>query len=99
MRKVERIKFWRESDDELTSVAFSPDGLWLGITGQDGLVRLRGMPDGLTVATLTRHEGGSRSLAFGPRSVRLVTGGDDKLVHVWRLDSLNAELDSLSLNW
>jgi eukaryotic-like serine/threonine-protein kinase len=93
------IRKWKESDDELTCVAFSADGQWLGITGQDGIVRLRGMPDGQMIATFTRHEGGSRSLAFGPRSVRLVTCGDDKLVHVWRLDSLNDELASLGLAW
>jgi WD40 repeat protein len=99
LRTLSLHRTWKEADDELTSVTFSPDGRWLGVTAQDGVVRLRGMPDGRLVATLTAHEGGARSLAFGPRSLRLVSCGDDKLVHVWRLDSLNAELANLGLAW
>jgi WD40 repeat protein/serine/threonine protein kinase len=99
LRTMTMKKSWKESDDELTSVTFSPDASWLGVTAQDGIVRLRNMPDGELVATLTKHEGGARSLAFGPRSVRLVTCGDDKCVHVWRLDTLNSELSELGLAW
>jgi eukaryotic-like serine/threonine-protein kinase len=98
-RSMAVISKWKESDDELTSVSFSSDGRWLGITGQDGIVRLRGMPDGQLVASFAKHDGGSRSLAFGPHSFRLATCGDDKLVHVWRLDSLNSELAGFGLAW
>ena len=90
---------WKVSDGELKTVVFSSNGKWIAVAGVDGLVRIRTSPGGEPVATLPGHEGGVWSLSFSPDGSSLATCGNDKLIHVWRLDSLNSELAGLGLAW
>ena len=95
----ERVKSWRESDDQIASVSFSADKRWLAVACRDGTIRLRDVWTGEPLARLPGHVGGVLGLAFGADSVTLATCGEDKLVQLWRLDSLNKELAELGLNW
>ncbi|MGF1528754.1 MAG: WD40 repeat domain-containing serine/threonine protein kinase [Candidatus Competibacterales bacterium] len=67
-------------------VAFSPDGAWLAVATTQGEVKLWRVADGAALATLV-HEGGRpvRSLAFGADSRQLLTGGDGRALHLWRV--------------
>lgn len=66
----------------VTSYAFSPDGLLLGITSLDGAVLYR-TENGQRVATLLGHQGAVMSVAFSPDGRVLATGGKDGSIRLW----------------
>jgi WD40 repeat protein len=78
----------RGHTEEVTGVAFSPDGARLasagGVGGLPGEVKVWDAHSGRELLTLRGHTDAVRGVAFSPDGARLATGSDDK-VEVWDL--------------
>jgi WD40 repeat protein len=74
-----------EHTGPVTALAFCPDGQVLANGGNDGKVRLWGLPDGRLLRTLNDHPGGVTCLAIHPDGRTLVTGGHDGMLWLWGL--------------
>jgi WD40 repeat protein len=70
--------------DEVSGVAFSPDGKLLVSTGRDGAVRRWDIGKRKELPLIRAHFGGANALAFTPNG-RLLTAGEDKTVRAWDL--------------
>ena len=74
--------------DQITSVAFSPDGRTLATGSWDSTVRLWDVATRTQLgAPLRGHEGTVNSIAFSPDGHTLATGSDDKTVRLWDVDT------------
>jgi WD40 repeat protein/serine/threonine protein kinase len=70
-------------EDQVVSVAFSPDGALLASGGNDRTVKLWEVASGKELRTLRGHKGGVHRVAFSPDGTRLASGSDDRTVKVW----------------
>ena len=70
----------------MTSVAGSPDGRWVVSAGMEGF-KLWERENGRLLRTLSDNIQLIQSIAFMPDSRTLVTGGEDKLVRLWDIES------------
>jgi len=73
--------------DELTSVAFSPDGRLLAAGSVDNFVQLWSMPDGAARPPLSGDGHDIDSLAFSPDGQVLAGGAGDGTIWLWNLKS------------
>ena len=71
--------------DEVSSVAFSPDGQFLVSGASDYAVRGWNVRTGQPVGTLAGHVGRVSSVTFDPDGKLLASGGFDKTIRVWKL--------------
>jgi WD40 repeat protein len=69
--------------DELTSVAFSPDGQRIVTASEDGTAKVWNAASGREMLTLKGHSSGIGSAAFSPDGRRIVTGSFDATAKVW----------------
>ena len=68
---------------DVSSVAWSPDGLTVASASVDGTVRLWSFYTGKQIAELQGHQGAVFSVAWHPNGKILASGGADKNVRVW----------------
>jgi len=72
---------------DVSSIAFSPDGLTLASGALDGEVRLWRVADGTPVTSFAGHTENVSGVAFSADGQSLFTAGWDNCVKKWRLDS------------
>src|SRR5262249_494252 len=70
----------------LWALAISPDGRWLAVGGDDGIVRLRNVQTREEVRSLQVH-GRVRGLGFSPDNGRIASSTIDGTVEVWSVAS------------
>jgi hypothetical protein len=77
-------KLWAfQAPNTLTSVAFSPDGSILAVSGFDGTTRLLDAKTGKEIRELKGHEAVVRCVAFSLDGKTLATGSLDEDVKLW----------------
>ena len=69
--------------DEVTSVAFSPDGQTLASASWDNTIRLWNSSTGAPLNTLTGHTHWVHSVAFSPDGNTLASGSSDSTIRLW----------------
>jgi WD40 repeat protein len=72
----------------VTALAFSPDGRWLLSGGEDGAVRLWGLPEGRALREVHAHPTGVTALAMHPDGRQLVSAARDSTLRFWSLPEL-----------
>jgi WD40 repeat protein len=73
--------------DDVTSIAFSPDGRLLATGSWDATVMVRDVRSGRLLRILGKHPGGVTSVSFSLDSEVLASGGRDNTVKVWSVRS------------
>jgi serine/threonine protein kinase len=76
---------WIAHPKEIEGLAASADGRFIATIGSDGIARVWTTADHNEVATCIGHKGRNLAVAFTPDGDRLVTGGEDRSIHVWDL--------------
>ncbi len=71
------------ADDEMLTVAFSPDGTLLATGGANSQVHVWSTGDHRLVTTLKDHNDWISGVAFSPDGKLLATGSTDKTVLIW----------------
>jgi WD40 repeat protein/serine/threonine protein kinase len=70
-------------EDQVTALAYAPDGRFLATCGKDKTARLWDPQTGRAVAVLRGHTGQVSCLAFFSAGQQVVTGSWDETVRVW----------------
>jgi len=73
--------------DEVTSVAFAPDGRTLASGSPDQTIKLWDVASGREVRTLSGHTHWVRSVAFSPDGRTLASGSYDNTIKLWDVAS------------
>jgi WD40 repeat protein len=84
-RTLDGRETWAIPGGNLNSIAWSSDSRYIATAGADQTIHLMDSARGREVARLVGHVGAIRALGFTPDGSRLVSVGDDKLVHLWSL--------------
>jgi WD40 repeat protein len=79
------------------SVAYSADGRFLAVGGDDGAVKLWDLAAGREPALLAGHRDRVAALAFSPDGRTLASGGHDFVVRLWHVPTVQ-ELCALSVS-
>jgi WD40 repeat protein len=89
-----------DTDGQVSSLAFAPNGRELVVGTTQGMVDLWSL-DHLAAPQirLSGHRGMVNVLAFDPQGRRLASGGTDRTVNVWDLSVIRDELRRLGLAW
>lgn len=77
------LKVLSGHEDEVTSVAWSPDGTLIASAAEDGSAKVWSSSSGTCLLDLLGHRDAVTSVAFAPDSAKLVTGGADGVALVW----------------
>lgn len=91
----ELVNTFNEHADEVTAIAFHPDGSTLASGSADGTIRLWDLSSGEPVVVLGGENGWVLALAFTPDGTQLATGTIDGTIQIWDVEK-RTKLDTLA---
>ena len=71
----------------VNTAAISPDGVYIGVTTEDGLIYLIRIKDYSIVRIIEGDSGKVNSICFSPDGKYLIFGGEDACVGVWNIET------------
>ena len=74
---------WVIGDGAINEFAFSPDGAYLAVVGQDGYLRVFNYNSMELIGSMKSYFGGLLCVSWSPDGKYIVVGGEDDLVSVW----------------
>ena len=72
---------------EINTIAVSPNSQLVATANKEGTVMLFDINTEAKMTTISAHEGWVLSVVFSPDGNTLISGGEDKLVRIWRLET------------
>jgi WD40 repeat protein len=81
------VRVWHAHDEDIWSLAFSPDGTMLASGGRDRTIKLWDSKDYKDRRTLEGHTARVSSLTFSPDGKTLASGSWDSTIRLWQLQS------------
>jgi WD40 repeat protein/transcriptional regulator with XRE-family HTH domain len=81
-----------EPIESIASMALSHDGKYLAVGSFSGQIRVWNVAAGTLLLNVQAHHRAAWSLAFGPESWLLASGGYDGLVKLWQIEEEGREL-------
>lgn len=81
------VRLVQEKQKKVTQIKFSPTGKLLGVTSQDGGVRLYDSKTGELVRDFEGHDGMAWDFAFIDSETKVVSLGWDQRIRYWDVDS------------
>jgi WD40 repeat protein len=88
--------FFTKNQQDITSIAFSPDNQQLASAGKDGIIRLWNLNNNNLVAEITTEQQQIWELSFSPNGQKLASVGDNSTIVLWDLTTQNAESETLA---
>ncbi len=79
----ERISILRGHEKDVTGVAFSPDGIRLASSSEDGTIKIWDVREGLEILTLHGHNESVNDVTFSRDGKRLVSASGDGTIRIW----------------
>jgi WD40 repeat protein len=92
---------WRAHHDDVTTVAYSPDGKYIVTGSKDHSVSIWEASTGELVTTLKGEQGHTElvtSVAFSPKGNLLITASEDNTVKIWGTTNWHPVSDTLKLS-
>ncbi len=86
-------------DRDVSSLAFSSDGLWLASGGQDGKVIIWDSAARRKLVVFPAQDTAISTLAFEPHGSRLAAAGGATQITVWDLGAMRQKLGTIGLDW
>jgi WD40 repeat protein/CRP-like cAMP-binding protein len=87
LARLYTLQMFRGHADQIVSVAFSPDGLFVLTGSDDQTARLWDVTSGEEIVQFNGHGGPITSVAFSPDGRFVLTGSDDQTARLWEADS------------
>lgn len=82
-RTLDGREQWSIQGESVNHIAWSPDSRHIATAGDDQTIRLFDSMRAREIARLVGHTGTIHALTFTQNGARLLSAGDDRLVHIW----------------
>ncbi len=76
---------WKFPRVSITSIALTVDASLAAMGTADGTIHLKALPDGTPLSLSRTHAGSVRAVSLSPRGDWLASGGNDKIIRLWKL--------------
>ncbi|KAJ1920762.1 hypothetical protein H4219_001161 [Mycoemilia scoparia] len=77
------VSYWKLSNKAINDFAFSPDGRYVGLVGDDGALRVVDFYEEKLESVYLSYFGGLTCIDWSPDSQYIITGGKDDLITIW----------------